>query len=362
MIPDGIALYRGTDGPDLGTAIPAHGTATITETDPTACERLRFVQLRRSVLGRHARQAAGLARVDCGTAVDERCAAATCCAARSNGRRHRSASRALLDGAPARVGGSLDLRAVAASGLGTNATGFATTLVAPVRTVHGGAISMVRSVNERARERQYRGALAAIGTPHLRTARGSAPAASSYTARASSTTSARSCRALPDAVHLSHRSPWSGRREFGITRHHVERCCRSSPSPAPLAGGISRARRQRRRAAVGTALPIYPVPNGTASSQSQLLDAGIGLITAAACASTRWCSAKPSRRRRTEPRAAAASRRCGDRAVGRAALVGAVFDHERQQHQPLQRAVHLYSSVYATKRRPRRASTATSPG
>ena len=149
VVPDGIALYRGTDGTDLGTAIPAHGTATITETAPTQSNAYDSNSAGGLFSIDTLDQAAGLARVDGGTAVDTALRGGNVLrGAFETAGGTDAATRALLDGSLPAAGGSLDLRTVAASGLGTNATGFSTTLIAPVRaSSFTTSISMVRSVN-----------------------------------------------------------------------------------------------------------------------------------------------------------------------------------------------------------------------
>jgi hypothetical protein len=135
VIADGIALYRAIDGVDLGTAIPAHATATIGQTAPAQASAYDANSSGGLFSIDTLDNSAGLARVDGSNGVDAtirggndlRGAAAT-----SGG--PYPASRAVLDGTVAAGGGTLDLRGVTASGMGANASGFASTFTVPVRT------------------------------------------------------------------------------------------------------------------------------------------------------------------------------------------------------------------------------------
>ena len=111
VIPDGVALYRGTDGVDLGTAIPAHGTATIAETAPTQANAYDSYSAGGLFSIDTLDQAAGLARVDGGTAVDTALRGGNVLrGAFETAGGVDAASRALLDGSLPAAGGSLDLR------------------------------------------------------------------------------------------------------------------------------------------------------------------------------------------------------------------------------------------------------------
>ena len=281
VIPDGVALYRGTDGTDLGTAIPAHGTATIAETAPTQANVYDSYSAGGLFSIDTLDQAAGLARVDGGTAVDTALRGGNVLrGAFETAGGTDAASRALLDGALPAAGGSLDLRAVAASGLGTNATGFATTLVAPVRTSSfTAAISMVRSVNTNGPENDNIAALSLQSghlTYGLRGERTSGfvldGTGVQYDERAfvqgawdaGAVHLFASLAVAQDGETLAHRASTKGAvlPIFSVS--------------APLAGGFSVHADSVAALLSAPLYLIYTVPNGTAISQSQLLDAGVG--------------------------------------------------------------------------------------
>lgn len=132
VLSDGFALYRPTDGVDLSMAIPNHATAGVAQADPAQTNAypngagglFLFDTLD---------QSAGLARVDADTADDLTVRAGNDVRgmfATSGG--SASATRAVLDGTLPAAGGTVDVRALDAAGLGAAASAFATTLTAPL--------------------------------------------------------------------------------------------------------------------------------------------------------------------------------------------------------------------------------------
>jgi hypothetical protein len=149
VVADGIAFYRATDGVDLGTAIPAHGTASIAETDPTQANAYDAYSSAGLFSIDTLDQSAGLARVDGSDADDLTIRAGnTLRGAFETAGGTDAASRAVATGTLPTAGGTLDLSAVAASGRDANAAGFSTTLVTPVRTASlTTSLSMSRSID-----------------------------------------------------------------------------------------------------------------------------------------------------------------------------------------------------------------------
>jgi hypothetical protein len=149
VISDGFGLYRTTDGVDLSTAIPDHDTAAITETDPAAANAYDGNSAGGLFSIDTLDQSAGLARVDGSTATDVairggndlRGSFAT------NGGAS-AATRGVLDGTLPAAGGTLDLRAVTATGVSASGNGFATSFVVPVRTASlAASVSMSRTAD-----------------------------------------------------------------------------------------------------------------------------------------------------------------------------------------------------------------------
>jgi hypothetical protein len=148
VLSDGFALYRSTDGVDLGMAIPLHATATIQAADP-AQTNVYPNSAGGLFLVDTLDQSAGLARVDASSAGDLTLRAGNTLRgmfATSGG--PDAESRAVLDGSVPAAGGTLDVRALDAAGLGADATAVAATLTAPA----GGATltasaSLTRSVD-----------------------------------------------------------------------------------------------------------------------------------------------------------------------------------------------------------------------
>jgi hypothetical protein len=149
VIADGIALYRATDGVDLGTAIPAHATATIAETDPTHANAYDANSSGGLFSIDTLDGSAGLARIDASSGLDATIRAGnTLRGALETAGGTDAASRAVLATTLPAAGGTLDLRAVAASGMGADATAFATSFALPVRsTVLNASLSATRSVD-----------------------------------------------------------------------------------------------------------------------------------------------------------------------------------------------------------------------
>ncbi len=281
VIPDGVALYRGTDGVDLGTAIPAHGTATITETAPTQANAYDSYSAGGLFSIDTLDQAAGLARVDGSTAVDTALRGGNVLrGAFETAGGVDAASRALLDGSLPAAGGSLDLRTVAASGLGTNATGFATSLVAPAgRSSFTAAISMVRSVNTNGPENDNIAALS-LQSGHV-----------SYGVRAQRTSGfvidgtgiSYDERAFVQggwdvgAAHVFASLALAQDGETLVTRASTKAALLPIFSvSAPIAPGFSLHADSVASLLAAPLYLIYTQPNGSAISQSQLLDAGVG--------------------------------------------------------------------------------------
>jgi hypothetical protein len=149
VIADGIALYRATDGVDLGTAIPAHATATISQADPTSANAYDANSSGGLFSIDTLDGSAGLARVDASNGFDAtvrggndlRGAVET-----STGL--DAATRAVLAGTLPAAGGTLDLRAVAASGMGASASAFSTAFAVPAGTATlNAALSASRSAD-----------------------------------------------------------------------------------------------------------------------------------------------------------------------------------------------------------------------
>ena len=135
VIVDGIPLYRATDGLDLGAAVPPHGAATINETDPTHANAYDS----RSSGGLFSVDtldlAGGIAGVDSNAGLSGTLRGGNVLrgAFMTAGGEYPS-TRAVADAGFTIGTGSLDVRAVAASGLGANASGFAATFAQPIRT------------------------------------------------------------------------------------------------------------------------------------------------------------------------------------------------------------------------------------
>jgi hypothetical protein len=148
VVADGIPLYRATDGVDVGTAIPAHATASIAETDPTAANAYGA----RSAAGLFSFDtldaSAGTARLDAGPALDGilRAAGMDVNGVLATVGGSAAASRGVVDAALPAAGGTIDLRAVDASGYGANAGGAAATFAFPIAgsALHA-SVSAVRS-------------------------------------------------------------------------------------------------------------------------------------------------------------------------------------------------------------------------
>ena len=135
VIADGIPLYRATDGLDLGAGVPPHGTATISEIDPTHSNTYDA----RSSGGLFSVDtldlAGGIARIDSNSGLSATLRGGNVLRGSfvTSGGEYAS-TRATADARVAAGAGALDLRAVSASGLGANADAFAATFAQPIRT------------------------------------------------------------------------------------------------------------------------------------------------------------------------------------------------------------------------------------
>ena len=147
VISDGFALYRATDGVDVSTAIPSHGTATIAQTDPAQAGAYGAYGAGGLFSIDTLDQSAGLVRADGSSAGDVALRAGNeLRGAFENAGGDDAATRAVLEGTLPAAGGTLDLRAVSASGAGADASSVATTLTVPLRsTALTTAFSLTRS-------------------------------------------------------------------------------------------------------------------------------------------------------------------------------------------------------------------------
>ena len=149
VVSDGFGLYRSTDGVDLGTAIPAHGAATIQAGDPALANAYGSESSGGVFYIDTLDQSAGLARFDASSADDLTLRAGNALrGAFETSGGPNAETRTVVDGSLPSAAGTLDLRAIDASGMGANASGFSSTLVTPV----GGSalttsLSMTRSVD-----------------------------------------------------------------------------------------------------------------------------------------------------------------------------------------------------------------------
>ncbi len=153
------AYYRESDGIDLSAAVPAHGTSTITESDPTVANTYDSNSAGGLFAIDTLDQSAGLARVDGSSATD------VCDSRRQRSARvvrynggSSAATRGVLDGTLPGRGGSLDLRGVIATGMAATAAALRRTLVVPIsRSSLSASVSMTRTGRpQRARERRHR--------------------------------------------------------------------------------------------------------------------------------------------------------------------------------------------------------------
>jgi hypothetical protein len=149
VVADGIALYRNTDGIDLGTAIPGHGTASIQQTPPTAVNAYDAYSSGGLFSIDTLDRSAGLVRADASSGVDFAIRGGNVLrGAFETAGGPDPATRAVAAGTVEAGGGTLDLRAVAASGMGANAIAFASTFSTPVRTSSlVASVSMARSMD-----------------------------------------------------------------------------------------------------------------------------------------------------------------------------------------------------------------------
>jgi hypothetical protein len=149
VVSDGFALYRTTDDQDLGTRLPGHAASTISEIDPSQANEYASNSAGGLFSIDTLDQSAGLARGDAGAGGDLvlrggndlRGAFSTADGA-------YAATRGVLDGTLPAGGGTLDLRALAASAIGINATGFSGSFDVPGRaSALNATLSMTRSMD-----------------------------------------------------------------------------------------------------------------------------------------------------------------------------------------------------------------------
>jgi hypothetical protein len=281
VIADGIALYRATDGVDLGTAVPPHGTATLAQTDPTHAGAYDA----RSAGGLFSIDtldaAGGAARIDSGHGLDAIVRGGNVLrgAVETAGGAYASSRIAAAAALPA-AGGTLDLRALAASGSGANADGVAASFALPMRGAALNAeLSTTRSVDLNGPENDT---LAALSLRHggftfgLRAQRASGIVGLG-------TGTQYDARAFAEAVH-----------DDGRTRIFASLAAAQSgdavPGSATVTGAVLPALGVTVRIAPSFSLhadsvaallplPLYLLaenPAGTAIDRTHLLDAGIG--------------------------------------------------------------------------------------
>jgi hypothetical protein len=136
VIADGIPLYRSADGIDLGTAIPSHAVATISETDPATANTYGGYSTGGLFSVDTLDASAGLVRGDASDGLDAtlRAGGPDLRGALETSTGSVSASRGVLAATLPAATGVLDLTAVSAAGAGANANAFATTFALPVRS------------------------------------------------------------------------------------------------------------------------------------------------------------------------------------------------------------------------------------
>jgi len=148
VIADGIGLYRSSDGIDLGTAIPSHAVATISETDPTSANAYGGYSAGGLFSVDTLDASAGLARVDVSNGTDTtlRAGGSNVRGALEGSTGSIGAARAVVAATVPAASGTLDLRAVSAAGMGANANAFATSYALPMRSATlNAALSATRS-------------------------------------------------------------------------------------------------------------------------------------------------------------------------------------------------------------------------
>jgi hypothetical protein len=281
VISDGIALYRATDGVDLGTAIPAHGAASISATDPTQANAYDSNSAGGLFSIDTLDGSAGLARFDASNGLDAAIRAGnTLRGAVETSGGYDAASRAVLTTTLPAGSGTLDLRALAASGMGANANAFAGTYAVPVRNMLlNASLSATRSVDINGPENDNVAALSLQNgdvTFGLRAQRSSGlvdvDTGVQYDARAylevshddGRTRIFASLAAAQAGDALSHRVSNAGALlpTLSISTH-------IAPSFSVHADSVS-------ALFAAPLYLLYTLPNGTAIERSNLLDAGIG--------------------------------------------------------------------------------------
>jgi hypothetical protein len=134
VVADGIPFYRATDGLDLGAAVPPHGMSTIAETDPTHANGYDA----RSSGGLFSVDtldlAGGIARIDSNGGISGTLRGGNVLRGSFATAGGEYPSTRIVGNASFTIGtGALDVRAVAASGLGANADGATATFAQPIR-------------------------------------------------------------------------------------------------------------------------------------------------------------------------------------------------------------------------------------
>jgi hypothetical protein len=149
VVSDGFGLYRTSDDVDLGTRIPAHGASTISESDPSQANAYASNSAGGLFSIDTLDQSAGLARIDGSTSDDLvlrggndlRGSFSTAGGA-------YAATRGVLDGALPVAGGTLDLRAIEASAVGVNGSGFTGSYALPLGgSALNASLSITRSMD-----------------------------------------------------------------------------------------------------------------------------------------------------------------------------------------------------------------------
>ena len=280
VVADGIGLYRASDGIDLGTAIPAHGTATIVETAPTAANAYGAYSSGGLFSIDTLDQSGGLVRVDGSTATDVAIRGGSALrGAFETAGGSDAATRGVVAGTLATAAGNLDVRAVSAGGLGADASGFATTLATPVRTAMlTTSLSMSRSDDEYGAENDSLATLALQSGGITYGVRAQRASSFSYAPAAESDTRAfvQSLQTIGSAqlfVSLAAAASSETLRERSSQNGAVLPVVSVSTHVAPMftlhADSVA--------ALLTTPLYLtYAVPNGTAVDRSHLSDAGLG--------------------------------------------------------------------------------------
>jgi hypothetical protein len=281
VVADGIALYRSTDGLDLGTMLPAHAVATIAQRDPTAANAYDANSSGGLFSIDTLDGSAGLARIDASNGFDAtiRAGSALRGALETSGGID-AASRAVLAATLSAAGGTLDLRAVAAGGSGANANALSTAFARPVRgATLNAALSMTRSADPTGTENDGVAALSlqADGvTLGVRAQRSSGSAAYG-------TGTGYDVRAFVEAVHDDGRTRIFASLAGAQDGERVNDRTAANAALLPILSVSTRLTPSFTLHAdsVDALLPtplyvLYALPDGMAAARSHLTDAGIG--------------------------------------------------------------------------------------